>query len=162
TGTKFYSWMAVDSAGRQSPLSPTTSVTVDGTQTVTVTMTAVPGQVAMNPCRGTTATNGLCADNNGSLTTKALTFDDGTNNPKTVSADVTYSLSPVPSTGMSEGLSSAGVSGHQFNLANGKFSGQAVLPSAGYTATRTYTMPDGNITWPTTAGIGTTFPNFTG
>ncbi len=53
SGTHNYAWVAMDISGKASPVSPSTSVTVDGTQTVTVTITALPGQFQFNPERDT-------------------------------------------------------------------------------------------------------------
>src|SRR5262249_9964939 len=112
SGTWFYGISAVDIANRVSVVSSPTSVTVDGTQTVTVSWTPVNGQVKTNPFRGPSANNltgsfvigSGCAGNS---------YTDTTNFPGAPCNGPFYTASvPGGATGNAESLSSAGVSGH--------------------------------------------------
>src|SRR5262249_36284976 len=164
SGTYFYSVIANDVAGRWTgQSSASASVTVNGTQTVTVTLTPVNGGVSWNPCRGTSANNTLCSfsiGQGGNPTNN--TYTDGTNQPASLFTPNTYS-NPGPNipTANAESLTSAGVSEHTLNLSGGGFNNAIVPPSAGFTASRTTTIPNVNSIVPTSSYQNSAYDNAT-
>ena len=149
-GTYVYAIVANDIYSRPSVLSPTTSATTDGTQTITVSWVPVDGQVTTNPYRGATA-----------LTLGGL-FVSGTGTAGTSYVDSSsffYTVSPPnSSSATASAVGSLGLNGPQLTLTNGNF--KDVL-SGTLTANRTQTLPDVTGYIPVTSYVNSGYDNAT-
>jgi hypothetical protein len=149
-GTYFYAIMGVDTNGRNSSQSlASSSVTTDGTQTITVNWVPVGGQVITSRGRGTSASNILYTD--------AM----GTGVPGTSYSDLGslfYSATAIPPTANSSSLSTLGLSTPQVTLTAGGFT-DAI--SGTFTANRMQTVPDVTGYVPVTSYINSAYDNAT-
>jgi hypothetical protein len=150
SGTYNYFIVANDATGRNSQISPGTTATTDGTQTITVSWVPIPGQVTTNPYRGTTPFN---------IAALYVIGQGLTGNSYMDSSGLSYSVSP-PSAfpGNSESLSSLGVTTHQINYTNGSF---VDTISGTLTANRTQTLPDVTGYIPVTSYVNSAYDNAT-
>lgn len=143
SGTYYYAIEAVDATGRNSVLgAPTAAVTVDGTQTVTLSWTPQAGQVFTIPARGTALNNillcGIPGPNGG---TSGFDYFSGTSVVDTTVGFLrACTVSNIyPSPGNSAGLDSTGVAAQQLTLMSGGFTNKVTSPSL--TANQTTTFP---------------------
>jgi len=146
SGTWYYGIIGADIYNNYSGVSYPASITVDGTQTVTVSWIPVPGQVKTYRGRGTSASRIVFSDPYGPAYGSAGTsYTDGTNEP--VGAGFFYSASGWPASGAnSASLGSLGIAGSQLTITPGRNSGSftdtLTAPPAGFTANRTVVYPD--------------------
>src|SRR5260370_23485085 len=126
--------------GHNSGVSPSTSVTTDGPQTITVSWIPVGGQVNTSRGRGSAANNILLTDSLG-------TGIGGTSYTDLGSFFYTASL-PSSSSANSSSLSSAGLATTQITLTNSGFSDTITEPIS---ANRAQTLPHTNRVFPTRA-----------
>ena len=160
SGTYFYAFVAEDVTGRNSPLSaPSAPVTVDGTQTVTVSFTPVPGQASTIAARALTSFSNVLLCGNpgpgGSGAFQGTSYVDTTNGP---GLGCSVTLTNFMTAGNTSGLSLGGVAAPQLQLVNGTF----VDSLAGaFTANRTQTIPDVNGVVPVTSYVNSAYDNAT-
>ena len=149
-GTYFYAIVADDLVGHNSVVSPPTSATTDGTQTITVSWVPVGGQVFTSRGRG--------------VSTNTIVFADiiGTGVAGTSYADLastSYSVSgPSSSSANSSSFSSAGLATTQITLTN---SGFADTISGTISANRTQSLPDVTGFIPVTSYVNSGYDNAT-
>jgi hypothetical protein len=149
-GTYFYAIVANDLGGHNSVVSPPTTATTDGTQTITVSWVPVGGQVITSRGRGLSASNILLTDSLG-------TGVGGTSYTDLGSLFYTASL-PLTSSANSSALSSAGLATTQITLTNSGFSDTI---SGTISANRTQTLPDVTGYIPVTSYVNSAYDNAT-
>jgi len=149
-GTYVYAIVANDINGHNSILSPGTSATTDGTQTITVSWVPVDGQVTTNPYRGAT------------LITAIGSYVIGTGLAGTSyvdSSSIAYSVSqPNSANASASSLGPLGLSAPKITLTNGNF---ADTISGTLTANRTQTVPDVTGYIPVSSYINSAYDNAT-
>jgi len=152
-GTYVYAITALDVYGNSSLLSPGTTATTDGTQTITVSWTPIAGQVITNPFRGSSLNTALGLFNNG---------PGGSGFAGTSYMDVGgnfYTNSGFnQGIGVSASLGPQGLAGQQLTLTNGNF--KEVISGA-LTANRAQTLPDVTGYIPVTSYVNSGYDNAT-
>jgi hypothetical protein len=152
-GTYVYAITALDVYGNSSLLSTGTTATTDGTQTITISWTPVPGQAITNPFRGTTLANALGLFNNG---------PGGSGFGGTSYVDVGGNF--YTNSGFNQGIGAAaslgsqGIAGQQLTLTNSNFKD---VISGTLTASRTQTLPDVTGYIPVTSYVNSGYDNAT-
>jgi len=159
SGTYFYQIMGEDVTLRNGPISPATAgVTVDGTQTVTVSWTPVPGQVFTIAARGVSL-NGilLCGipGPGGAGAFQGTSYIDTASGPGTGCSVSQVQTSP----GNASGLSAAGVAAPQLTLVGNQTFTDVI--SGTFAANRTATIPDLSGYVPVTGYINSAYDNTT-
>jgi len=129
-GTYVYAIVANDIYGNGSILSPGTSATTDGTQTITVSWTPINGQVTTRRFRGPSITNINSTDASGTGVSGTSYVDSSGN---------FYTANITQTAGTAASIGSQGLAGQQLTLTNGNFK-DVITPSL--TANRTQTLPD--------------------
>jgi hypothetical protein len=125
-GTYNYQVLAIDAAGRETSLSTSTPGTTDGTQTITVSWTLNPGQVATRRFR-----NGV-SDTNPGAGIGGNNYVDASN--------IFYSNSSFGPGASTSSISAAGISGPKINVINSNGFTTTITSLA--TANRPVTFPD--------------------
>jgi hypothetical protein len=147
-GTYVYAIVANDINGHNSALSPGTSATTDGTQTLTVSWVPVDGQVTTNPYRGATlvAANGSYVMGTGQGGTSYVD-----------SSSIAYSVSqPNSSNASAASFGPLGLAATKITLTNSNF---ADTISGTLTANRTQTIPDVTGYIPVSSYINSAYDN---
>jgi len=148
-GTYFYAITANDIYGNDSVLSPGTSATTDGTQTITVSWTPINGQVTTRRWRGASLPTLLSVD-------AAATGISGTS--YTDAGNLFYSNTVLQTGGTAASLGSQGLSGQQLTITNGNFKD---VISGTLTANRAQTLPDVTGYIPVTSYLNSSYDNAT-
>jgi len=154
SGTYYYAIVANDITGRNSSQSPcSSSVTVDGTQTVTVSWVPIQGQYTTQRYRGLTCNNALSTDALGSGVNGTSYADLGS---------LFYSASgPIFTPGNAVAMNSLGLSSNQLLLVSGGYSDTVIPPASGFSANRTQSFPDVTGYIPVTSYVNSGYDNAT-
>ena len=153
SGTYYYAIVANDVTTKNSSISPCSApVTVDGTQTVTVSWVPIQGQFTTQRFRGSSCINVLSMDTPGTGINGTSYVDLGS---------YSYSAS-TPSTfaGNAAALNSSGLSAGQLTLVNSGFSDSVGASPTGFTANRTQALPDVNGIVPVSSYLNSAYDNF--
>lgn len=139
-GAKSYAFYAADVNGNVSPRSAVTTVTPDGTQTVTVSWTPIAGQVGTWRGRGATPTT-IVLDSSGAAA--GTSYIDGTNAPANP-AGAFYTMSAFSAiSGASSSIGAAGSATQAAILTGGGFKSTS---TGSFTANRNFPVPDNDYT----------------
>jgi len=154
SGTYYYAIVANDVTAKNSSLSPcSSSTTVDGTQTITVSWTPIQGQYTTERFRGSSCAVLLSMDGTGNGINGTSYVDLGSYG---------YSAgAPVSNPGNAAAMNSSGLSASQLTLVSGGFSDSVAPPAAGLSANRTQTLPDVTGYIPVTSYINSAYDNAT-
>jgi hypothetical protein len=152
-GTYFYRILAYDVNGNSTVASPiSTSITVNGSQGVLVSWTPVPGQVFTTICRGTSASNVLCATTSNPFEVSGSSFLD-------TFAGFFYTGSlPQQTTAAGAALGANGLSASTLTLPGG---GSKDVLSGSFSASRAQTLPDVSGVVPVTGYVNSAYDNAT-
>jgi hypothetical protein len=149
-GTYYYAFAAADILGHYSETSPASNfVSPDGTQSVTVSWTLVPGQVLGYAARGVSRKNILFRGDSGGVGYAGAGYDDlgGTN----YSCSTPCASGALPN-GLSSGANGSGLTTQQLTLTGGGFSNKE---TGTFTANRARTVQDASGTESLTIASGT-------
>ena len=152
-GTYVYAITALDVYGNSSLLSPGTTATTDGTQTITVSWTPIAGQAITNPFRGSSLVTALGLFNNG---------PGGSGFAGTSYADAGSNF--YTNSGFNQGIGAAaslgsqGLAGQQLTITNSGFKN---VISGALTANRAQTLPDVTGYIPVTSYVNSGYDNAT-
>ncbi len=148
-GTYVYAITALDVAGNDSPLSPGTLATTDGTQTITVSWTPIIGQVTTRRFRGPTISNLNSVDGPGAGIGGTSYIDSSGN---------FYTNTVFQAGGAASSIGPQGLASQQVTLTNGNFKD---VISGTLTANRSQTLPDVTGYIPVTGYVNSGYDNAT-
>ena len=154
SGTYYYGIVANDVTGKNSLESPCSSpVTVDGTQTVTVSWAPIQGQYATQRYRGSACNNTLSVDVLGTGVNGTSYTDLG--------SFFYVASGPISNPGNAVGMNSSGLSSNQITLVSGGFADSVTPPTSGFTSNRTQSIPDVTGYIPVTSYVNSGYDNAT-
>src|SRR5882724_1704751 len=148
-GTYVYAITALDVAGNDSPLSPGTLATTDGTQTITVSWTPIIGQVTTRRFRGPTISNLNSVDGPGAGIGGTSYIDSSGN---------FYTNTVFQAGGAASSIGPQGLASQQVTLTNGNFKD---VISGTLTANRSQTLSDVTGYIPVTGYVNSGYDNAT-
>ena len=153
SGTYYYVIVANDVTAKNSAMSPCSSpVTVDGTQTITVSWVPIQGQFTTQRYRGSSCNTVLSTDVLGSGINGTSYVDLGSYG---------YTASgPATIPGNAVAMNSSGLSTNQVTLVSGGFSDTVAPPAVGFSANRTQVVPDISGIVPVSSYLNSAYDNF--